>query len=239
MSSQTEISKNKEVVEVNSTSSKHNFPEPSHNMVGNYVVLMETNDKEYESWYYFIKYEGNEENLKFLQDQLEKVDWHIMEDLSTFDLDLEHLVSAQTAKEMTKLELNAHSFHRKFDGTLQKIDLEFRKKDSDETMICKTFDQLGYGQIEDYIDDEDLDEEDLTDTEQRSSDEDESDEDSSSSSEEEDMRRHKKKNNKKSKEHKKVTPYVPPSGSGIPPVLVSELHNNCFKSKNKKKSHNN
>ena len=180
MSSQNENSTNQESTTVGlQISTKPNPPVSTHNMVGKYVALMETNDKECESWYYFIKYDGNENNLKSLQDQLEKVDWHIMEDLSTFDLDLEHYVSAQTAKEMSKLELNAHSFHRKFDGILQKIDLEFKKKDSDETMICKTFDQLGYGQIEDFIDDEDLDEEDLTDNEDRSSDEDESSDESS------------------------------------------------------------
>lgn len=193
----------------------------THNMTGKYIALMETNDKECESWYYFIKYNGNEENLKHLQEQLEKVDWYIMEDLSTFDIDLEHFVSAQTAKEMTKVELNAHSFHRKFDGVLKKIDLDFRKKDSDETKICKTFDQLGYGQIEDYISDEDLDTEDLTDTEQRSSDDESSSsekdlfsEDSSSSSEEEDKKKKKKG-----------------TGAGLPASLVQL----SLSKKNKKK----
>ena len=142
---------------------KNHSPKPSHNMVGKYAALMETNDQECESWYYFIKVEGNEDNLIYLQKQLEKVDWYLMDDLSTFDLDLEHYVSATTAKEMTKVELNSYAFHRKFDGKLQKIDLDFKKKDSDETKMCKTFDMLGYGQIEDYISDEDLDEEDLTD----------------------------------------------------------------------------
>ena len=30
----------------------------------------------------------NEKNLQHLQDQLEKVDWYVLDDLSTFDLDL-------------------------------------------------------------------------------------------------------------------------------------------------------
>ena len=84
-----------------------------------YVVLMETNGEECESWYYFIRYEGNEENLQHLSKQLEKIEMYIIDDLSTFDLDLEHLVSAQGAKEMTKIELNSISFHRKFDGVLK------------------------------------------------------------------------------------------------------------------------
>ena len=82
------------------------IPESSHIMTGDYAVLMETSGEEMESWMYFIRVEGNEENLKHLQDQLEQVDWYILDEMSTFDLDLEHYVSAQTAKEMTKIELN-------------------------------------------------------------------------------------------------------------------------------------
>ena len=128
---------------------------------GKYAILMESNDEEFEQWYYFIKVEGNEENLRYLQKQLEKIDWEIMEDLSTFDLEMEYFVSAQTAKEMTKIDLNAYSYHRKFDGKLKKIDFEIKKKDGNETKMCKVFDTLGYGKIEDYVSDEDVDEEDF------------------------------------------------------------------------------
>ena len=134
---------------------------PSHCMTGKYAVLMETSGEEQESWYYFIKVEGNEENLKHLSEQLESVEWYLLDDLSEFQLDMEYFVSAQTAKEMTKIDLNYVSFHHKFDGVLQKIDLGFRKKDGNSTKISKTFDVLGFGQIENFIDDEDLDEEDL------------------------------------------------------------------------------
>lgn len=152
---------------------------------GKYAILMESNDEEFEQWYYFIKVDGNEENLKYLQKQLEKIEWEIMEDLSTFDLELEYLVSAQTAKEMTKIDLNAYSFHRKFDGTLQKIDFEFKRKDGNETKMCKVFDTLGYGKIEEYISDEDVDEEDYE--------TDSTDEESVSESSEEEERRPSKK----------------------------------------------
>jgi len=163
---------------------------PSHNMTGKYAILMETSGEENESWYYFIKYEGNEENLKDLQSQFEKIKFYIIDELSTFDLELEYLVSAQTAKEMTKVDLNHSSFHRKFDGVLQKIDFDFKKKDGNETKICKVFDILGMGQIENFIDDEDLDEEDLasdinTENESISDEEDDtSDEDTCSSEDE-------------------------------------------------------
>jgi hypothetical protein len=150
-----------------------------------YAVLMETSGEECESWYYCIRYEGNESNLKHLYEQLESVDWYILDDLSTFDLDLEHFVSEQTAKELTKLELNHHSFHRKFDGVLDKVNLNLRKKDKNEKKMVKVFEVLGYGQVEDYVDGEDLDEEDLTDTQSSSDEEKESDSDSGDESKKE------------------------------------------------------
>jgi len=167
---------NSEVQTIHSPLSKS-----THNMEGKYVIFMETSGKEFESWYYFIRYEGNEEALKHLQEQLQKIEWFIIDDLSTFDLDLEHFISAVTAKELTKVELNSYSFHRKFDGKLKMIDFNFTKKDMkhNDRMICKVFDILGYGQIEDYVSDEDLDDEDLT--ENSSSDDDSSSESSSDS----------------------------------------------------------
>jgi len=178
--------------------SPSNSPEPSHIMTGDYVALMETNGKEFESWYYFIRREGNEDALKHLQEQLEKIDWYIIDELSTFDLDLDHSVSAQTAKEMTKLEMNSYAFHRKFDGKLKTINFNFKKKETKETergnekMICKVFDLLGYGQIEDYISDEDLDLEDLTDRETSSDSDSDTEDESSSSSESEPEKKTKK-----------------------------------------------
>jgi hypothetical protein len=181
-----------------------------------YVALMETNGKECESWYYFIKYEGNEENLKHLWDQLESVDWYVLDDLSVFDLDLDHFVSAKTAKEMTKLELNSYAFHRKFDGVLKRIDLGFKKKDKTEKKIGKAFDLLSYGQIEDYIDEEDLDSEDLTENE---SDEDEETSEESSSEEETETPR-----KSRSEDRPK----------GIPPALLKSERPNWAKAKGKK-----
>lgn len=134
-----------------------------------YATLMETSGQECESWYYFIEYSSNKENLEHLQKQLESVNWYIVDDLSTFDLDLTHLVSEKTAKEVTKLELNHTSFHRKFDGELKQINLGFKPNEKNKRKMIKAFDKLGYGQIEDYVDKEDIDQEDLTDNEYISS----------------------------------------------------------------------
>lgn len=134
-----------------------------------YALLQETSGEECESWYYFIKYNGNEEALDFLQKQLETVDWSIIDDLSTFDLETAYLLSEKTAKELTKIDINHFSPHRKFDGTLKKIDLKLKNTYSTEKKIKKVFRKLGYGKIEDYIDQEDVDPEDLVGSDEDSS----------------------------------------------------------------------
>jgi hypothetical protein len=149
---------------------------PNNNEEIKYAVLAETNGEEFETWYYFIKYNGNEDALKHLQEQLEKVDMYILDDYSTFDLDLEHLVSATTAKEMSKIEVNSVMYHRKFDGTLQFIKFGIKSKDKNTKRIKKINEKIGMGNIDEYIDKEDIDPEDLI--------EGESDEDDTSSEEE-------------------------------------------------------
>lgn len=177
-----------------------------------YVALQETSGEEFESWIYFIRLEGNEENLNHLKKQLDQVDWVIIDDLSTFDLDLEHTVSELTAKEMTKVELNVY-FHRKFNGTLQKINFGFKPKDSNKRKIKRVFDKLGYGQIDEFIDQEDVDPEDLVEeqnqhSENSSDDEDCSSTDSSDESSSSDSSDDEKENEK-------------PVKKGVPPALLN------------------
>ena len=126
-----------------------------------YATVMETSGEECESWYYFIKWNGNEKNLKYLKEQIDQIEMYIVDDLSAFDIEIEHLVSAQTAKEMTKLEINSVQFHRKFDGVLKTINIGMKRKDSNERRIEKINEKLAYGQISDYVDEEDIDPEDL------------------------------------------------------------------------------
>lgn len=121
-----------------------------------YAVLVETNGKELESWYYFIRYNGNEDALKHLKEQIEKVELYILDDLSTYDLDLENLVSEQTAKEMTKLEVNAFMYHRKFDGKMKTIDFGFKKSDKNDRKLVRIFKAIGVGSITEYVSDEDV-----------------------------------------------------------------------------------
>jgi hypothetical protein len=159
---------------------------------------------------YLVVWDGNEENLKHLQEQLDQVEWYIIDDMSTFDLDLDHLVSAQTAKEMTKVELNHCSFHRKFDGRLKKIDLGFGKKDKNKRKIRKTFEVLGYGLLEEFIDDEDIDPEDLVSCSE-SSDEDTDNESVSSSDSEDEKRRRDRRRDVNDGDDRKRHDNPPPS----------------------------
>ena len=93
---------------------------------------------------------------------------------STFDLDMDHLFSEQTAKEMIKLEVNSVSFHRMFTGKLNLINLELKKRDENEDMLMKCYEILGMGQIEDYIEGEFIHPEDLVDNDDDESEYDES-----------------------------------------------------------------
>ncbi len=111
-----------------------------------------------------------------MKKKIESFEPVIIEDCSTFDIDINNLVSAQTAKEMTKIELNAHQWHRKFDGQLEKIKIKFKDDDDNESKMIKIFNKLGYGQIENYISDEDIDSCDLTDGSGDDEDEDEDEE---------------------------------------------------------------
>jgi hypothetical protein len=206
----------KEVTPVETTAVEN--PRSTSPAVYTYATLMETSGEESESWYYFIRYQGNEEALEHLNKQLESVDWYVVDDLCTFDLELQYLVSEQTAKEMTKIDMNHTAHHRKFDGTLDMITFSFKSKDKVEKKMKRVYSVLSYGQIEDYVDAEDLDEEDLTSHEQSES---ESDESASESEESED----------EPKERRKKAP------KGIPPALASSTLPRFAKAKRRNRKH--
>lgn len=161
-----------------------------------YATLMETNGEECESWLYFIRYQGNEKALSKLNSQLDQVEWYVMDDYSTFDLEMKYLVCEQTAKDMTKIDVNHTSYHRKFDGKMKDIDLKFRSKDPNERKIKRVFKAIGYGHIEEYVDGEDIDPEDLA-THSETETETESDSEDVSSEEKKDTRPIFNKRNKK------------------------------------------
>jgi hypothetical protein len=145
-------------------------------MSSKYAILMETSEEEHESWYYFIKQNGNEEALKILSDQLDLIeDPGMNEDINIFDIDIINLVSETCASEMTMVELNSVSYHRKFDGILDKIDFGFKDKDKDIQRMCKVFDMIGNGEIDQFVTDEFVPDEHMRTGDSDSSDDDYSD----------------------------------------------------------------
>lgn len=169
-----------------------------------YAILMETSGKECESWCNFIRYEGNEEALEHLQRNLAKVDFYILDELSTFDLDLKHLVNETTAKQMCSVDLNATMFHRKFDGKMKKIHFDFSKKDENDDRIQKVNDKLGMGDIDQYVEDEDPCDEDYKNQQSSTSDSSEIEEEHEPLKEERSRKevREKKKNRKDDRKDK-------------------------------------
>lgn len=140
-----------------------------------YATLMETNCEYHESWYTFIRWQGNEETLQSLRKQLESVEWHCEDEEnmeSSFDLDTDYLVSEETARDMTKLDMNSVMFHRKFDGKMQPVELNLEVFQPSENMNRKTRKRkaskvcdrnimkvnriLAMGRIDVYLEDEDV-----------------------------------------------------------------------------------
>jgi hypothetical protein len=118
-----------------------------------YAVLIETSEEKRESWYYFIKYRGNEANLKHLYKQLDSIYWKLLPELCSFQLFTDILVSERTAVEMCQLKLN-YLCHQKFDGKLKKIYFDFEENDGNVTKMGKVFDVLKYGRISQFFGEE-------------------------------------------------------------------------------------
>lgn len=150
-----------------------------------YAVLQETIPEEYVQVYAFIKYQGNEEALAFLDSQIQAVKWKVYrDDLSCFDIDMDNLVSEEVASAMIRLDLNVF-MHRKFDGTLRMIDIGLLPTDKNKKKISKFNDAIGDGRIDEWIDKEDKYEGTLSCSMGSSESESESSSDSGYSSEEE------------------------------------------------------
>lgn len=196
-----------------------------------YALLAEFNQDAAETWYYFIRYQGNEENIMYLKKQLETIKWICEDGLSAFDFITEYLVSEKTAKEMTKVDINSQSFHRKFDGKLEKIDLGLKEKEKNKKKMKKVNRVLGFGQIEDYVDKEDLDPEDLvTDSDCSGSGTGSGDESGSGSEDEpgsnsgsnSDSEREKKEKKEKTKKTGKLPGAVKSGGQKIPLHILAK-----------------
>ena len=122
-----------------------------------FAILMETSGDDCESWYYFIKYNGNEEMLKKIKDQLDMIEnCSMMDGINIFDIDIENLVSEQTARELCMVELNSVTYHRKFNGKLKEIDFKLKDRYDDIKKMQKIYDVIGNGDIDEFIDEEEI-----------------------------------------------------------------------------------
>lgn len=120
-----------------------------------YATLMETSGADCESWYYFIKYDGNEKALQHLKEQIESIENDFVhEDMSKFDIDLDNLITQDAVNQFILLELNSVMYHRRYDGKMQMIDFNFKKKDKDTKRLVKIDDLLGGGAIDKYVEDQ-------------------------------------------------------------------------------------
>ena len=123
--------------------------------VSKYAVLMETSGPDYESWYYFIKYDGNEKALKFIKDQLDSIENDVVyDDMSKFDIDIDNLISLEAVNQFIMLELNSVMYHRRYDGKVDMIDFGFKKKDKDSKRLLIIDEMLSGGKIDIYVSDQ-------------------------------------------------------------------------------------
>ena len=144
MSSKSSESSNSEIV--------HTF-----DVNNSYTTLFEISEKYAEAVYCFIKYNGNEEVIKQLKKDLSSIEWMLEEDQSAFELDVDHLVSATTASEIIKLDINCNLRNRMFVGKLESVPFGFKKHDDNERKMKKVNRLLSGTQIECYIDKEYID----------------------------------------------------------------------------------
>lgn len=120
-----------------------------------YAVLSESNVDYPETWFYFLHAsESNLPHLKHLADQINMIDWEILEGCSVFAIDADNTVSEQCAIDMCKIDLHTRHVNRKFDGVMRRVDFGFHKKHRNHKLILKVNDLLLKGKISQYIDDE-------------------------------------------------------------------------------------
>lgn len=113
-----------------------------------YVIFSETNGTDLETWYFFINYEENKEELKYLKKLLEEIIYYD-QTLSIFRIDLENKISRKTAEEMISVKINDFMTHQIID---EKIKLPRIKMNGNPIKnIYKLYHIFGAGKLENYI----------------------------------------------------------------------------------------
>ena len=117
-----------------------------------YITFQENNKKEYESFIFFLQYDGNEEHLKLLNNYINYADFsELYGDYSTFEIDIDTLLDEETVENMCKVRLG--SFSRRFQICKGHFDLPYELFiNSNETETARILDDLFFAcQIRDYF----------------------------------------------------------------------------------------
>jgi hypothetical protein len=117
-----------------------------------YITFQENNKKEYESFIFFLQYDGNEEHLKLLNNYINYADFSsLYGDYSTFEIDIDTLLDEETVENICKVRLG--SFSKRFQICKGHFDLPYEVFiNSNETETARILDDLFFAcQIRDHF----------------------------------------------------------------------------------------
>jgi hypothetical protein len=112
-----------------------------------FVILSETNMEHGETWYSFIRWNSNENEIRYLYKQLIAIEMNITDNLSTFDIDIENFVDEYCVNQMINVNIGTYP-HQKYDNKIDYIDFDISINDSYEKIIEKISEFVGYGNLE-------------------------------------------------------------------------------------------
>ena len=118
----------------------------------NFITFKENNNKENETFIFFLQYDGNEEQLNKLNDIISKTDFSdLNRDYSNFEIDIETMISEDAVNQLTKIDLGSFaSLFNKCSGEF-KFPSELFEELNESEMAFK-LDELFYGcSIRDYF----------------------------------------------------------------------------------------
>jgi hypothetical protein len=111
----------------------------------NFITFKENNNKENESFIFFLQYDGNEEQLNKLNDIISKTDFSDLYggDCSTFEIDIKTMISENSVDQITKINLGCFShLFNKCSGEFKFPYVLF--EDLNESEMAFKLDQLFY-----------------------------------------------------------------------------------------------
>lgn len=118
----------------------------------NFITFKENNNKENESFIFFLQYDGNEEQLNKLNDIISKTDFSDLNgDYSNFEIDIKTMISENAVDQITKVKLGC--FSRLFNKCSGEFKFPYELfEDLNESEMAFKLDELFYAcSIRDYF----------------------------------------------------------------------------------------